>query len=328
MNLTQSFNPVTTTSGSFNVVVQDGGHAVVINESSANIIIKFGNLSQSYVPANDRRLYSFSGLMSQPNTVVTWQQHSLLPQTNSVNQCLIEFYDPGENVPETYPSPLVRNAQAAGPVVASSISISQPGNQPIPVITVTDSNTGLATIQMLSNGNFVVGNSAAGGLAGQITTVSPNGTDAVSTSETLTAVLKFNGPSQIVSGLSGTATLWQPTNSEGLGTLQTVYILWNNYKSTAANQSITLFNPFIMCANIWVGDIGTNATSNGISLLNAGVAQQMFLPTTLGITGGNRNGVTTIYGMTFATIFHPFDTVQFNGGSPNTANGLIIIQGF
>lgn len=184
MNLTQSFNPVTTTSGSFNVVVQDGGHAVVINESSANIIIKFGNLSQSYVPANDRRLYSFSGLMSQPNTVVTWQQHSLLPQTNSVNQCLIEFYDPGENVPETYPSPLVRNAAAAGPVVATSIEVSAAPTSPgTDVITVTDPNTGNVNVDVASNAIMVLGNTSAGGATGELITSSPTNNDRISSSQ-------------------------------------------------------------------------------------------------------------------------------------------------
>lgn len=140
MQLVSQFNPIAVTSGQFDMTVQRGGHIMIANESSANLIITFGNGAQSYVPANDKRLYCVSGQMAQPHTVVKWVQQSTLPQANTVNQTVIEAYQPGENVPETYPSPLIRNTAVAGPITATKISLN------VPIFTVGPGTTNVIEV--------------------------------------------------------------------------------------------------------------------------------------------------------------------------------------
>src|SRR5690348_10537793 len=104
------FNPTTVQSGSFE---WDGGedtHLIVINESNQNLLIRFAGGQKSYVPANDRRKYKLSGIMAQPQNSIAWTVQSGINQLNSVNQVVVEVYAPGEAVPETYPSPLIRQA--------------------------------------------------------------------------------------------------------------------------------------------------------------------------------------------------------------------------
>jgi hypothetical protein len=123
MNIISTFNPFTSLNTSFDMTVQQGGHLLVINESSANLVLMFGNGGNTYAPANDRRLYCINGQMAQPHTVVSWVIQSQLPNMNIVNQVLIEIYQPGENVPEVYPAPLVRNTSVAGAITATSLNV-------------------------------------------------------------------------------------------------------------------------------------------------------------------------------------------------------------
>jgi len=140
MQIVSQFNPIAATSGQFDMTVQRGGHVMIANESSANLIITFGNGAQSYVPANDKRLYCVSGQMAQPHTTIKWIQQSKLPQANTINQTTVEAYQPGENVPETYPSPLIRNTSVAGPITATKISLN------VPIFTVGPGTTNVIEV--------------------------------------------------------------------------------------------------------------------------------------------------------------------------------------
>jgi len=168
MNIITTFNPIVTASGTFDMTIQNGGHLLVTNESSANLILTFGNGASTYVPANDKRLYCINGQMAQPHTKITYSTQSTLPNQNIVNQTVIEAFQPGENVPETYPSPIIRNTSVAGAIKATGVQLIDASPLFTTVISAIDSTTGLDYL-LLVGGSFIVGNNSVGGLGGSIT---------------------------------------------------------------------------------------------------------------------------------------------------------------
>lgn len=108
MQVVQIFNPNLGMTGTFTASTQVGSKMLIINESNVNLSLTFPNGATSYVPANDRRLYCLTGAMAQPHSVYTWTSQSFLTNANSINQVVVETYDPGEALNESYPSPLIR----------------------------------------------------------------------------------------------------------------------------------------------------------------------------------------------------------------------------
>lgn len=104
------FNPGSTVGNSdtFVLHVITGGKAVIINESSANLIFDFSNGSQGYVPSYDRRLFHFCNQMSVPTGQVRWTIQSVVANQLNANNVVVEVYEPSEQILEAYPSPLVR----------------------------------------------------------------------------------------------------------------------------------------------------------------------------------------------------------------------------
>lgn len=119
MQIVAQYDPTIATSGQANFIVKNGGKSLFINESYWNQKITFQNGQNFYLPANDRRFITFTGQMAQPGTMFTWQQLTSLAVPNAVtNQVIVESYEPGEPSPEVYPSPLLRQLNAAGAVGA------------------------------------------------------------------------------------------------------------------------------------------------------------------------------------------------------------------
>lgn len=108
-----SIDPTVTTTSTFKWVGGDGTHLVAINESFNNLYIMFGGGQKTYVPANDRRLYKLTGIMAQADGIATYTVQSGIQNLNSVNQLIIEVYAPGEEMPEIYPTPLIRQLNVA-----------------------------------------------------------------------------------------------------------------------------------------------------------------------------------------------------------------------
>lgn len=101
-------NPTTQSSGVFKWAGGEGTRLIAINESFNNLYILFGGGQKSYVPANDRRLYILKGIMAQSAGQAQWVVQSGINDLNTVNQLIIEVYAPGEELPEIYPTPLIR----------------------------------------------------------------------------------------------------------------------------------------------------------------------------------------------------------------------------
>lgn len=132
---------INATPPTFSTALQNGGACILINESSCNLIIIWGNGDKTYVPANDRRRYDFSQSFQQPNPNIIMQIDSVIGNYNSNNKFVVETYDPGEPVPETYPASLYRQAntgmtgQMSNSGTADNPSWSQINLQPYQVLT-------------------------------------------------------------------------------------------------------------------------------------------------------------------------------------------------
>lgn len=104
------FDPTIVSSGTFQWDGGEGTTLVVINESWVNMYLNFHGGQKGYMPANDRRQFKLVGIMAQVQNSVGWSFQSGIQTLNTVNQVVVEVYQPGEDVPETYPSPLIRQA--------------------------------------------------------------------------------------------------------------------------------------------------------------------------------------------------------------------------
>ena len=138
------FDPTAANNGTFTWGGGEGTNLVVINESFQNLFFKFAGGQISYVPANDRRRYSLIGEMAQAQNQVRWFVQSSIKNQNTINQVVVEVYAPGEEVPESYPAPVIRQSNVAGNITATSLSLIQPewvSGPDVNVISVTDPNT-------------------------------------------------------------------------------------------------------------------------------------------------------------------------------------------
>lgn len=109
MTIVTIFNPLTDPFPTFDTLAQYGEKIIIINESSVNILITFGNGGTSIVPANDRRMYEFIDQMGIGYGSVTWGIESNTNLSNTFNQVIVENYLESETVPEVYPAPLIRS---------------------------------------------------------------------------------------------------------------------------------------------------------------------------------------------------------------------------
>lgn len=128
MQIVAQFDPTAQTSGSFNSQSYSGCKIVIMNESRANLIFNFSNGQNSYVPANDKRAYVLSGIMSMPDPNISWKQDGLLTNGQAINQVTVETFQPDEQLPEQYPSPVIRQTNIVGTLIASLVELFQPNN--------------------------------------------------------------------------------------------------------------------------------------------------------------------------------------------------------
>lgn len=155
------FDPTTKLSGQFNWYGGDGTNLIVINESNQNIFLGFSGGQKSYVPANDRRRYFLTGIMAQVQGTATWTTQTNITNANSINQVVVEVYEPGENVPETYPSPLIRQTNLGSGltnVIASAVvNDNNAAGFELVEGQVTGDGVGSAVI-LTNDGNLALGN--------------------------------------------------------------------------------------------------------------------------------------------------------------------------
>lgn len=127
-------------------------------------------------------------------------------------------------------------------------------------------------------------------------------------------------------GTAGTATLWQPFTGSGL---KLVLVELSGFRTAGANQSLALPAAFTAFALIWTGNIGGATGFNGLTVTNAGVAQNINIITSLAAAGGaaSVNAGKQIFGNSFGQVFNPFDSVTFLSGSTGNTSGSFIIIG-
>lgn len=226
MFIAKIFDPtIAPQTGTFDVTVQDGGKFLAINESSANIILKFGNLATTYVPANDRRGYVFTGQMAQPHTVVTWTVESTLPALNNVNNFVVEVYDSAEVLPESYPAALIRQTQATGDIFATFLQNFTGGSLNF-ILGGGTAGPSVPDFVGNINGHLTLGDQV-GGNGGQVSVIGP---DAVSDTEIF--------PGHITTTATGNADFIQTSEVKLLhGTISRISM----FTGTAPNVS-TPFN--------------------------------------------------------------------------------------
>lgn len=319
MDIVTTFNPILKPNGSFDMTVKNGGTLLVINESSANLILSFGNGSTTYVPANDRRMYTISGQMAQPHTNVTWSQQSTLPNQNITNQTVVEVYQPGEDVNETYPSPLVRNTSVAGIINATSLNVFS-GPTPLQIVISIDEVISGLTSFLLTNQAFMQigeGVGSGGTLAGKILVQNPttNATTIIQSgnvalvSPTNTTDIALTANETLINGsVSGTIRMWQPFT----GLFKMLVVEISGYQNASTN-SLVLPVAFTNGGFFWVGGFGPN----GIQFLKSAVAQSARVLTAIAVGGGTTTGTTTVAQASLGEILNGFDTITYpaQGGS-------------
>lgn len=117
---------------------------------------------------------------------------------------------------------------------------------------------------------------------------------------------------------SGTAILYEVLR----GTIKMVVVKFNNYKNgSVPAQTIALPTAFTAAAQVMTDDISPT------QFLASGVAQNVFVLTTLAGTGGARTTETSIGSHSQGEVATAFDTLSFAGSQPSAHSGLIIIQG-
>jgi hypothetical protein len=124
-------------------------------------------------------------------------------------------------------------------------------------------------------------------------------------------------------GNAGTATLYQTS----IGSYKYAMIILSGFRTGGSNQTIALPTAFTVGANIRTGHNGSATGFNGFQLLSSGSAQTINVITSLSSGGGSTSGITTMFGDSFGSVQHTFDTIQFMSSSSSTANGLIELSG-
>lgn len=284
----------------------EGTNLIVFNESYQNLYIKFSGGQISYVPANDRRQYTLEGEMAQAQPQATFTIQSQINNKNTVNQVVVESYAPGEEVPETYPSPLIRQANIAGTIIAQLVELFSGNN-----MAVLQAGQSLSDISVaIDSGGFMEVGGALGSDSSGMIQINNNNPLIVNAAGV---------------GSSGTAAIFEPFG--GVGT--TINIV-NPFKLTLIK--------FTNWINKTVQTIDIDNYENGATLIcmengpfsltfNGGAALSGEVLTTLASTGGSTTGVTVFNTFVIGDIKVQFNQIQFatNNGAHN---GFAIILGW
>lgn len=301
MEIVTTFDPTVSSSGTANFVVKNGGKVLFINESYVNLKITFLNSQNFYLPANDRRLITLAGQMSQPGTTINWTQLTFLAQPNvNVNNVIIESYAPGEEVPEIYPSPLLRQLNAAGAV---GQLISQNANQCFPMLQ-GDPNDVTGTplaVQMAVGGLLQLGPGFVNTLNGSLDVVI--------------------GTPDVVNGTtSGLINIFTPFgNGTCFGVDNRKFkLVVMQFSAYVSNQQIYNFtNPFSNNVMIW------SIVTPNISLRSGGVAQNHRWVTGFFTSGNGTVFPTDTWGN--LSVGSAVDNIMIGAGGP--FSGAVVLLG-
>lgn len=307
MQIVATFDPTAAPSGSFNSQSYDGCKLVIMNESRANIIFNFSNGQQSYVPANDKRAYSLTGIMSMPDPNISWTQNSLLTNGQTINQVTVELFQPSEELPEQYPSPVIRQTNIVGTLTASLLQLF--GANPLTPVIEVGANANNLYAEMDAGGQLAL-NSGANFLSPTLQIV-PYPTNLVSSGVGQAIINEFLGPVGFV--------------NVGGNPLRLIIIDFNGWKNGASTVSYTTQNGgFTRQTLILSGDAAGHGFKLGSGpLLTTQILTALASPsgTTTGSTDPQKNNIVFIESA-------PWDTIVFDANNGTTHNGAMFIIGY
>ncbi len=160
MKITARFDPTSANSGSF--LATANGKFVAINDSNVNLDLAFANGFSDTLLAGARRRWG----AQQPNAYVGGTaQSGLGGSAPNVSQVTIVTYTLSEPIPETYPSPVVRQTNIGNsvPLATAATSIANTGNAPATnVVTIQPSDAASPTITIDNSGNVTIKGDNAG----------------------------------------------------------------------------------------------------------------------------------------------------------------------
>ena len=134
-----------------------------------------------------------------------------------------------------------------------------------------------------------------------------------------TWIESIDAPSAVTlsGGSSGTATLYQWLN----GTVKSVIVRFNNFKTAGSAQNLVLPTPFTTCAQWRTSQTGT------FSLTLSGTAQNLGIITALSASGGTVTIQTTAAGYSIGDIGSGFDTIKFAASDSTGRFGQLVLRG-
>ncbi len=154
MRLLTPFDPTATSSGRIiTQLVNQGSKIIVMNESSINLLLTFGDGTTAQLPANWARLF----ILVQPHFDILWQQQSSggISSIQPTNQVVVEVYEPYEMIVEHYPQELLRqtNAGNQGAGASTLADDGRAGGATPVTIEATQSGAGGSNVLIDNQGN-------------------------------------------------------------------------------------------------------------------------------------------------------------------------------
>lgn len=155
MRYVGAFTPQVAPTGTFNLTTARG-KVKFSNESCQNLLITFADGSSDKVPAGFEYLFC----ITQSGTSITYKTLSSLniPCIDAVD---VTIYDPGEEVPGTYPAPLVRQTIVGNSInlATSTTNLVNDGNPAgTQIIEATVSGDGSSAVSVTNDGVVALGN--------------------------------------------------------------------------------------------------------------------------------------------------------------------------